>query len=91
MGDLRPLDRYRELISETWDVSRNLRFAANTRQLGLGDMTSVVFAEGRVVGYLEALYLLAPAMAAEAEPLTAELISDLTDLKQAISERIGDG
>mgnify|MGYP001259600337 CR=1 FL=1 len=55
--------RYLELISEAWEVAASLRYAANTRLLVIDDMRKVIFAEGRVLGYLEALTLTAPGLA----------------------------
>lgn len=91
MANTDPLERYRELISEAWEVASSLRYAAKTRQLVLEDMRKVVFAEGRVVGYLEALTLTAPDLAEEAAPSTSELMSDLTDLRKSITDRLPRG
>lgn len=91
MANADPLERYRVLISEAWDVASSLRYAATTRPLVLEDMRKVIFAEGRVVGYLEALTLTAPDLAEQARPSTSELIADLTDLHKSIADRLGRG
>lgn len=71
MKNTDPLERYRELISEAWDVASRLRYAAKTRQLVPEDMRKVIFAEGTVVGYLEALTLTAPGLAEQAKLSTS--------------------
>ena len=82
------LTRYRELISEAWDVAANIRHAASTRRLVIEDMRTLVFAEGRVVGYLEALRLTAPDLAVEASRSTSELMADLADLRKSMGDRL---
>lgn len=48
-------------------------------QLVPEDMGKVIFAEGRVVGDLEAIVLAAPGLAEQAKLSTSDLIAGLTD------------